>query len=98
MNTKKTKKLLTAGVFFILGIAFAYIVFLVSRQNKKLLPVGNPPITVEFKETNLPIVFINTNGKLKSLSQGKSINSQICIINNEDSRNYADTSHYTGHL
>ena len=51
---------------------------------------------IEFKETNLPIVFINTNGKLKSLSQGKSINSQICIINNEDSRNYADTSHYTG--
>lgn len=97
MNTIKTKKLLSAGCFFILGIAFAYIVFLVSRQNKKLLPVGNPPITVEFKETNLPIVFINTNGKLKSLGRNKSINSQICIINNEEGQiNHTDTSQYMG--
>ena len=79
-----------------MGIASAYIIFLIHRQNKKLLHVGNPPVTVEFKETNLPIVFINTNGELKSLRQGKSINSQICIVNNGDGQtNHTDTSQFT---
>jgi len=97
----KIKRLFLAGCLFAFGIAVSYAVYRVYRQNciqnQNLLHIANPPVIVELRETNLPIVSINTKGGLKSLSCGNSINSLVYIINNGEGQiNYADTLQHTG--
>lgn len=54
--------------------------------------VAKPPVVVEFAETNLPIVLINTDGKCKQMTQERSILAKMSIIYNGDNQlNYVDT-------
>lgn len=74
---------------FMSGIAVAYVIYLNHFDIKE---ETNLPFEVEANKTNLPIIIINSNGNLKSMSRQKSISIKIQVIDNgAGSMNYFDT-------
>ena len=67
------------------------------RQDQNEIRIKNPPVVVELEETNLPIVFISTDGKQNQITRENSVLAKMCIIfNGDDELNYADTVSHRG--
>ena len=95
------KYLFCAILIFVLGGVCAYfgrrLIHQNKRQNQNDIRIKNPPVVVELKETNLPIVLISTDGKQNQITRENSVLAKMCIIfNGDDELNYADTVSHRG--